>query len=70
MTETYDWVIVEPGIIVLPTTGYEIRRTEAGEYQAYHNGKKIGSAWSVLGNAKACCVEPHMRDLLAVGIEP
>jgi hypothetical protein len=63
------WMIVEPGIIVLPTTKYEIRRTEKGEYQAYHDGRKLKSKWDWLPGAKLT-VANHMRDLLSVGIEP
>lgn len=72
MTEhsTGQWVIVEPGVIALPTTGYEIRRTDKGEYQAFHNGKRIGCTWNYIAHVKVYAVQPHMRDLLAVGIEP
>jgi hypothetical protein len=62
-------VIVEPGVIVLPTTKYEIRRTEKGEYQAYHDGRKIAPPWPFIFHCKAI-VRDHMSDLLAVGIEP
>jgi hypothetical protein len=63
------WEIVEPGVLVLPTTQYEVRRTERGDYQAYHNGKKIGIAWSILYLAQSDA-HRHMRDLIAVGVEP
>jgi hypothetical protein len=64
------WVIVEPGVIVLPTTGYEIRRTNKGAYQAYHEGRPLGSATTALDYLKTCTVGWHMRDLIAVGVEP
>jgi hypothetical protein len=63
------WVIVEPGVIVLPTTKYAIWRTENGEYQAYHDGRKIAPPWPFIVTCKSI-VKEHMRDLLAVGIEP
>lgn len=69
-TKPDQWVIVEPGVIVLPTTGYEIRRTSSGQYQAYHNGQPLGSPGPSLAFAKIFTVAYHMADLLAVGIEP
>jgi hypothetical protein len=64
------WVIAEPGVIVLPTTKYEIRRTADGKFQAYHDGKKLGPPEHTLQGAKNLDVRPHMRDLIAVGVEP
>jgi hypothetical protein len=64
------WVIVEPGVIMLPTTGYQIRRNASGSYQAYHGDAKIGPSWPDLPSVKSMVVRPHLRDLLAVGVEP
>lgn len=61
------WAIVEPGVIALPTTGYEIRY-ERGLYMIYRNGVRI-SCGGTLAAAKSV-VRAHMRDLLAMGLEP
>jgi hypothetical protein len=70
MSETADdqWVIVEPGVIVLPNTGYEIRY-EGGAFVGYHKGKQMPGSSQALGFAKTV-IRWHMQDLLAVGIEP
>lgn len=63
------WVIVEPGVLVLPTTGYEIRFDK--EFQCFglwHDGVDLGLLGSILSmkiNARI-----HMRDLMAAGVEP
>jgi hypothetical protein len=72
-TREDQWVIVEPGVIVLPTTGYEIRREVVGgmdAFQPYHNGKRMAGLWALWVAGAKDNVSSHMRDLLAVGIEP
>lgn len=67
------WTIVEPGVLALPTTGYEIRYeiTNTGLwFSVYHNGKRIPLGGAVdLGDAKRIAAR-HMRDLIAIGLEP
>ena len=67
--ETLDqWFVVEPGVIVLPTTRYEIRYGSAG-FCIWHNGQSIWGGYQSLDAAKRD-VLLHMRNLLAVGLEP
>ena len=71
LNTTDQWVIAAPGVIVLPTTGYEIRlNPENGKFRAYRCGKPIGAAEEHTLTMVKLVVRDHMRDLLAVGIEP
>ena len=67
-----NWVLIEPGLMSLPTTGYSIRYHSDTPYgpmfMAEWSGRSLGGAF-MLENAKSR-VGSHMSDLLQVGLEP
>jgi hypothetical protein len=63
------WVVVEPGVLKLPTTRYQIRYVKRlGRFTAWHDGRKLRGE-STLETMK-WVVDQHMKDLLETGIEP
>jgi hypothetical protein len=66
-TREAHWVIVEPGVIALPTTGYVIRY-EGRFFNLCHKGNSLG-VFTILADAQQTAVG-HMRDMITVGLDP
>ena len=63
------WQVVEPGVLRLPETQFEIRYGQRyGLWSLYRLGVSLGSS-ATLAGAKAHAAY-LMRDLLEAGIEP
>ena len=70
-TKDDHWVIVAPGVLALPTTGYVIRYEPSSGgnlFMVYHNDRRV-SVGASLAHAKSEAAR-HMRDLIAIGLEP
>ena len=71
-TKDDHWVIVAPGVLALPTTGYVIRykpdRSSVLPYFVYHAGR-LHLGYEHLDAAKRGA-HNHMSDLIAIGLEP
>lgn len=64
-----NWTAVEPGVIVLPTTGYEIAHDMVtGTFLVSWMGRRITEA-RTLAYAKSEA-RRHMCEIIAVGREP
>jgi hypothetical protein len=72
MTDALDdttWVVVEPGVLVLPTTGYEIRFEKPTQlFAVWHDGVRLPGLGSL--ETMKWSAQEHMRQLMAAGIEP
>jgi len=62
------WVLAEPGRLVLPQTKYEIRWNGSGSPTVWWDGKSLYGATSI-ADAKQC-MHRHMLDLIECGLEP
>ena len=63
-----NWVVAEPGVLLLTGTGYTIEWNGDGAFQTTWRNVKLPRAGS-LSEAKNN-VSSHMRDVLAMGLEP
>jgi hypothetical protein len=62
------WVLAEPGRLVLPQTKYEIRWIGTKYPWAFWDGNEINPGGSI-EEAKRIA-ENHMRDIIEMGLEP
>lgn len=66
------WLIVEPGVLVLPTTRFEIVYAEqySAPFRVRWNGREIpGGAHCAVSSAKSAALR-HMRELMKIGLDP
>lgn len=66
-----NWHIVRPGLISLPTTGYEIEHNPptSAFYVVRWKGTVVGQTTTSLSSAKGMA-QSHLNDMLDMGYEP
>ena len=62
------WVLTAPGEMTLTNTNYVISWDGRGNFFVFWNGEKIGSSGTSAGAKDHAAW--HLRELLAMGLEP